>query len=79
VEIYGPEASGKTTLALHVIAESQKRGGICLVSFKCWCYLEVIVMERETYFPISRPNFTSVLQICSVYLNYFVSNPSSVS
>jgi len=27
VEIYGPEASGKTTLALHVIAEAQKRGG----------------------------------------------------
>jgi recombination protein RecA len=28
VEIYGPEASGKTTLALHVIAEAQKKGGI---------------------------------------------------
>ncbi len=28
VEIYGPEASGKTTLALHVIAEAQKRGGV---------------------------------------------------
>ena len=27
VEIYGPEASGKTTLALHVIAEAQKKGG----------------------------------------------------
>lgn len=27
VEIYGPEASGKTTLALHVIAEAQKQGG----------------------------------------------------
>ncbi|XP_047337764.1 DNA repair protein recA homolog 3, mitochondrial isoform X2 [Impatiens glandulifera] len=30
VEIYGPEASGKTTLALHVIAESQKQGGCCV-------------------------------------------------
>src|SRR4030066_286397 len=30
VEIYGPEASGKTTLALHVIAEAQKRGGIAV-------------------------------------------------
>lgn len=30
VEIYGPEASGKTTLGLHVIAESQKSGGICV-------------------------------------------------
>ena len=29
VEIYGPEASGKTTLALHAIAQAQKRGGIC--------------------------------------------------
>jgi RecA protein len=29
VEIYGPESSGKTTLALHVIAEAQKSGGIC--------------------------------------------------
>ena len=29
VEIYGPESSGKTTLALHVIAEAQKRGCIC--------------------------------------------------
>lgn len=29
VEIYGPEASGKTTLALHVIAQAQKLGGIC--------------------------------------------------
>jgi recombination protein RecA len=28
VEIYGPESSGKTTLALHVVAEAQKRGGI---------------------------------------------------
>jgi len=28
-EVYGPESSGKTTLALHVIAEAQKRGGIC--------------------------------------------------
>ncbi len=29
VEIYGPESSGKTTLALHVIAEAQKQGGSC--------------------------------------------------
>jgi len=29
IEIYGPESSGKTTLALHVIAESQKTGGTC--------------------------------------------------
>lgn len=29
VEVYGPEASGKTTLTLHVVAEEQKKGGIC--------------------------------------------------
>ena len=29
IEIYGPESSGKTTLALQIIAESQKKGGIC--------------------------------------------------
>ena len=29
VEIYGPESSGKTTLCLHVVAEAQKKGGVC--------------------------------------------------
>ena len=29
IEIYGPESSGKTTVALHCVAEAQKRGGIC--------------------------------------------------
>ncbi|MEX6689131.1 recombinase RecA [Danxiaibacter flavus] len=31
VEIYGPESSGKTTVATHVIAEAQKKGGICAI------------------------------------------------
>jgi len=31
VEIYGPESSGKTTLAIHAIAEAQKAGGICAI------------------------------------------------
>lgn len=31
IEIYGPESSGKTTLAIHVIAEAQKQGGICAI------------------------------------------------
>jgi recombination protein RecA len=29
IEVYGPESSGKTTLALHIIAEAQKKGGAC--------------------------------------------------
>src|ERR1041385_2890336 len=29
VEIYGPEAAGKSTLAMHVVAEAQRNGGIC--------------------------------------------------
>ena len=31
VEIYGPESSGKTTVAIHTIAQSQKKGGICAI------------------------------------------------
>lgn len=31
VEIYGPESSGKTTIATHIIAEAQKKGGICAI------------------------------------------------
>jgi recombination protein RecA len=31
IEIYGPESSGKTTLATHIIAEAQKKGGMCAI------------------------------------------------
>lgn len=37
MEIFGPEASGKTTLALHVIAEAQKQGG--------WLFLEILIFN----------------------------------
>src|SRR3989339_161702 len=33
VEIYGPESSGKTTVAIHVIAEAQKKGGMCAIIY----------------------------------------------
>ncbi|MEI8130727.1 MAG: recombinase RecA [bacterium] len=29
IEVFGPESSGKTTLALHIVAEAQKKGGVC--------------------------------------------------
>ena len=35
IEIYGPESSGKTTLAIHAIAECQKQGGICASYAEC--------------------------------------------
>ncbi|WP_317235400.1 ATPase domain-containing protein [Niabella ginsengisoli] len=31
IEIYGPESSGKTTIATHVIAQAQKKGGMCAI------------------------------------------------
>ena len=31
IEIYGPESSGKTTIAIHTIAEAQKKGGVCAI------------------------------------------------
>ena len=31
IEVYGPESSGKTTLALHIVSEAQKRGGACAI------------------------------------------------
>ena len=34
IEVYGPESSGKTTLALHMIAEAQKEGGISSI-YRC--------------------------------------------
>ena len=37
VEIYGPESSGKTTVALHMVAEVQKRGCLLYTSIPCGC------------------------------------------
>lgn len=47
MEIYGPEASGKTTLALHVIAEAQKQGGYFHTYFRndSYCLLLLVIYD----------------------------------
>jgi recombination protein RecA len=59
IEIYGPESSGKTTLCLHVIAEAQKRGGLCafidMENALDPVYSERIGVNLETLF-ISQPD-----------------------
>jgi recombination protein RecA len=47
VEIYGPESSGKTTLALHCLAEAQKKGGICAVIDSVAALVPPPELERE--------------------------------
>jgi recombination protein RecA len=59
VEIYGPESSGKTTLAIHAIAEAQKKGGICAIidaehAFDKY-YAENLGVDTENLF-ISQPD-----------------------
>jgi recombination protein RecA len=58
-EIYGPESSGKTTFCLHVVAEAQKRGGICaFIDMEHALdprYAEVIGVQVETLY-ISQPD-----------------------
>lgn len=47
MEIYGPEASGKTALALHVIAEAQKQGGYYLFLLT----LRLCSLQSHTSYP----------------------------
>ena len=42
IEIYGPESSGKTTLALHILAEAQKRGGEVLHSDNAMLRIDIL-------------------------------------
>ena len=59
IEIYGPESAGKTTLCLHVIAEAQKRGGLCaFVDMEHALdptYAEVIGVNLDTLY-VSQPD-----------------------
>ena len=59
VEVYGPESSGKTTLCLHVIAEAQKRGGLCaFIDMEHALdpkYAEVIGVDYDTLY-VSQPD-----------------------
>jgi len=47
VEIFGPESSGKSTLAMHVVAEAQRNGGICAYTFHTDGRVEVESLELE--------------------------------
>lgn len=59
IEIYGPESSGKTTMCLHVVAEAQKRGGLCaFVDMEHALdpiYAEKIGVDLETLY-VSQPD-----------------------
>lgn len=70
IEIYGPESSGKTTLALHVCAEAQKQGGIAAIidaehAFDpSWA--KKIGVELETLLASQPSNGEEAMQICEM-------------
>ena len=51
IEIFGPESSGKTTLALQVIAEAQKRGGMKEMGFKDLTLAQIVRMRDHGITP----------------------------
>lgn len=60
IEIYGPESSGKTTIAIHTIAEAQKKGGICAIidaehAFDCE-YAQKLGVDIDSLY-ISQPDY----------------------
>ena len=69
VEIYGPESSGKTTLALHVIAEAQKNGDSCAFMLKLLLDQLIpllIFVLNQGYFPRKKAAIKS-LQLHQVW------------
>ena len=49
IEIYGPESSGKTTVALHIVAESQKRGGIAGVHCENAGVIDALIEQHKKF------------------------------
>lgn len=72
-EIYGPESSGKTTLAIHVIAEAQKQGGICAIidaehAFDRF-YAEKLGVDVENLYIAQPDNGEQALDIAEQLIN----------
>lgn len=73
MEIYGPEASGKTTLALHVIAEAQKQGGFCyMILYSLFPTASLIIIGKKCGFRGHLP------YVITVVLSNFFCNFESV-
>ena len=54
IEIYGPESSGKTTVALHAVAQTQKEGGIAaFIDAEPVSYTHLDVYKRQLYRPFA--------------------------
>ena len=83
IEIYGPESSGKTTLAIHAIAEAQKQGGIAAIidaehAFDR-SYAEKLGVDVENLF-ISQPdNGEQALEIADQLIRVMFGNPETTT
>lgn len=69
MEIYGPEASGKTTLALHVIAEAQKQGGCIIYFYIHTVFIYIIEIKIRVTCP---SNFDIYYSMLAKYINLIV-------
>ena len=69
IEIYGPESSGKTTLAIHAIAESQKQGGIA-----AFIDADQLQLKIEGPFVNTKPTklFTLVLDLDETLIHFAI-------
>ena len=72
IEIYGPESSGKTTLAIHAIAETQRLGGVAAYSafflfkyFVIGALLFIFAIRCESEIHVTGPNMRCLVFICT--------------